>query len=118
MKKTLIRAIALTLCAVTLVFTLVSCGGIKSGKYRNYLLGSDTTYGEYEFKGLNKFTYSSYVAGNKVDSASTSGTYKVDGDQITFTWKSGDEEKTDTQTFEKTENGIKIGLVEYTLVKD
>lgn len=117
MKKTLIRAIALTLCAVTLVFTLVSCGGIKSGKYYTGDKDVTKTYTVYEFKG-NKFEKTYYLLGNKVGDESWSGTYKVKDDEITFTRKSGEEEKTDTLAFEKTENGIKIGMIEYTLIED
>ncbi len=116
MKKTLIRAIALMLIAVTMVCCLASCGGIKSGKYYNGSMDIKT-YTQYEFKG-NKYTFSSYVAGEKLDSVTVEGTYKIDGEEIIFTWENdeGDKEK-DTKSFEKTENGVKIGKIEYKLIE-
>lgn len=117
MKKTLVRVLALALVAVTLVCTLASCGGVKSGKYYAGDMEITKTYTVYEFKG-NKFTFASYIGGNKLDSASLEGTYKVKDGEITFTCEIDGEEKSDTVAFEETENGIKIGLIEYKLIED
>ena len=116
MKKTFVRALALTLVAVMLVTMLVSCGGIKAGEYKSAeLLGS---YTKYTFKG-NNYTLESYIANNKVDSATVEGTYKVDGDEIIFTWEDSEgNEKTDTVAFAENDDGsIKIAGITFTPVE-
>ena len=112
--KKFARILALTLVAVMLCATLASCGGVASGDY--YFGDKDTikTYTMYSFSG-NKVTFSSYVVGEKIDSATREGKYKVDGDEIIFTWTDAEgKESTDTQSFAENEDGsIKIGLVTY-----
>lgn len=112
--KKFARILALTLATVMLMATLASCGGVSSGDY--YAGDKDTikTYTMYSFSG-NKVTFSSYLLGQKVDSATLEGKYKVDGDEIIFTWVDADgKEITDTQSFAENEDGsIKIGLLTY-----
>lgn len=112
--KKFARILALTLVAVMLCATLASCGGVASGDY--YFGDKDTikTYTMYSFSG-NKVTFTSYVGGEKIDSATREGKYKVDGDEIIFTWVDADgKETTDTKAFAENEDGsIKIALVTY-----
>ena len=116
MKKTLVTVLALALVSVMLVCTLASCGGVKSGEYR---FGTDNSYEGYIFKG-SKVTNVKYIAGEKLDSFTKEGKYKIEDDEIIFTWIDSDgKETTDTKSFVENEDGsIKIGLVTYKLVED
>ncbi|MBQ2773497.1 MAG: hypothetical protein IJF45_04030 [Clostridia bacterium] len=112
--KKFARILALTLVAVMLCATLASCGGVASGDYYAGEKDTTKTYTMYSFSG-NKVTFTSYLLGNKVDSATLEGKYKVDGDEIIFTWVDADgKETTDTKAFAENEDGsIKIALVTY-----
>ena len=112
--KKFARILALTLVAVMLCATLASCGGVASGDYYAGDMEITKIYTVYSFSG-NKVTFSSYVAGEKVDSLTREGKYKVDGDEIIFTWVDADgKETTDTKAFAENEDGsIKIALVTY-----
>ncbi|MBR7112088.1 MAG: hypothetical protein IKC75_04115 [Clostridia bacterium] len=118
MMKTFARILALTLVAVMLCGTLAACGGVPSGEY--YAGDKDTTksYTLYSFSG-SKVTFSTYVLGEKIDSATLEGKYKVDGDEIIFTWiDANGKETTDTKAFAKNEDGtLKIGLLTYTKIE-
>ncbi len=107
MKKS-VKIIALALVAVMLCMALVSCGKKLSGTYSAEFAGTGVTY---EFKG-SKVTVSVKALGAEV--TDVEGKYSIDGDKITFEF---DDEKGDVESgtfdFEKTEDGIKIGLVEY-----
>ena len=105
------RILALAL-VLSLVFVLVSCGKTLSGTYVNDGLLADTTY---EFKGKKVTITVGTVLGDK----SFEGEYKIakndDGKlEITFTFADGDaSDYSKTHSFEETDNGIKIGGVEY-----
>ncbi len=116
--KKFVRILCLALVAVTLCATLASCGGVKSGEYYNGDKTVTQTYTVYTFSG-SKFSVASYVAGEKLDSLTVEGKYKVDGDEIVFTWKDSEgNEKTDTKAFAENEDGsIKIGLLTYKVVE-
>lgn len=94
---------------VVMMLSLVACGSKLSGTYKTEeKLGS---YASYTFSG-SKVTFTTYVLGNKVGEAT--GTYKIDGNEITFTWDNGGDSEdavSGTQTFEKTDDGIKIGVL-------
>ena len=110
MKKT-IRVMALVLALATVLFVFAACGKTLSGTYSAEVLGTGATY---EFKG-SKVTVTAKALG--VVAFEAEGTYKIDGDQITFTFE-GDEkdakEYNGTFTFEEGDDYIKIGLVKYT----
>ncbi len=109
MKKSVrILSIALALLMVTFVFA--SCGKTLSGTYSAEVLGSGATY---EFKG-SKVTITVKALGAEL--ASVEGTYKIKDDKITITLDSDDEDAKEyagTFDFEETDDGIKIGIVEY-----
>lgn len=68
------------------------------------------TYVSCTFSG-SKVTCTTYVLGTKA--IETTGTYEINGDEITFTWENSEDSKdavSGTQTFEKTDDGIKIGV--------
>ncbi len=117
MKKTIVRIFAFALVAVMLVSTLASCGGVPAGEY----VFGDTEYTEsytkYTFSGSN-VTVEIYLGGKKQD-GSFEGKYKVKDGEITFTYENADGEKvtTDPVTYEETEKGIKIGMVEFKKVE-
>lgn len=97
---------------IVMMVSLVACGTKLSGTYEtDSVLGS---YVSYTFSG-SKVTITTYALGTKV--TSVEGTYKIDGNEITFTYaedaETGDA-LTGTQTFEKTEDGIKIGILTLT----
>ncbi len=115
--KKFVRIMSLALVAVMLCATLASCGGVASGEYVNGDTSITKTYSKYTFSG-SKFTLEVYVLGNKVGDESFEGKYKVKDGEITFTWENAEgEEKTNTQTFEETDEGIKIGALTYKKVE-
>ncbi len=112
MKKSVrIIAVAMALLMVALVFT--ACGTTISGKYGANIVIGDLIL---EFKGKNVTVTFDPLMG---ENSSIEGTYKIEDDKITFDF--GDKEEDSdwlgkllgTQDFEKTDDGIKIGLVEY-----
>jgi uncharacterized lipoprotein YehR (DUF1307 family) len=110
--KKFTKVLALVVVASMLCLILASCGAL-SGKYRD-ALGLTT----YEFKG-NKVTLTISLLGAK---ESFEGTYKInkDGDEQEIEFTFGDKDAKDysgTFEFEKTDDGIKIGLFEYEKVK-
>lgn len=114
--KNFVRVMSVMLVVAMLAVTLVACGGVPSGTYVD--VNGDTeytkTYTQYEFKG-SKVVFTSYVGGNKVEAISFEGKYKVDGDEITFTWKNAEgEEKTNTVIYAENEDGsLTIGPLTY-----
>lgn len=111
MKKS-VRILSVVMAALMLCLCLASCGKKLSGEY--YWGDKEITksYATYEFKG-NKVIVTTYALGKKVDATSFEGTYKIKGDEITITAEVNGEEKSDTSTFEKLDNGnIKIGALE------
>ena len=114
MKKS-IRIIAMALVAIMLCMSLASCGKKLNGTYEaDGILGLGEV--KLEFSG-NKVEYSYTLAGKVV---SQNGTYKIDGDTITFEWVDEDGEKLENAkldgeyVFEEKDNGdIVIGTTEY-----
>ncbi len=114
MKKTVrILAVAMALLMVTLVFA--SCGNTLSGTYTKQGLIANTTL---EFSGKNVTI--------EIGSMEVKGTYKIEDDKITIELPDNEDdtkleaaikgllnELVGTQSFEKTDDGIKIGGVEY-----
>ena len=118
--KKFTKILAFTLVAAMLCIALASCGGI-SGKYEASEWGTGISL---EFKG-NKVTAVFTVV--TVELSPVKGTYKIDGDKITFDF-TNDEYDSDVNewlekfqgelSFEKGEDYIKIGGVKYKSVKD
>ncbi len=109
MKKS-VRIIAIAMALLMVTLALASCGKTLSGTYAAEAFGTGATY---EFKG-NKVTITAKVVGAEV--ASIEGTYKIKDDKITITIDSDDKDAKEyagTFDFEETDDGIKIGLVEY-----
>ncbi len=114
MKKS-VRILALVMALTLLTLALVACGNTLSGSYTKQGLLANTTL---EFSGKN-VTIS-------VGSLEAKGTYEIEDDKITITLaEDEDDTKLDaaikgvinellgTKSFEKTDDGIKIGGVEY-----
>ena len=110
--KNFARVLCLALVAVVLVATLAACsGGVANGTYKSpELLGS---YTQYVFEGKN-FTLESFALGTKVDSATVSGTYQVNGNEITFTVEIDGQSTSTTHTFEQKDGAIVIAGITYT----
>ena len=110
------RILCIALVAVMLV-SLVACGGKLSGTYKTEdILGS---YVSYTFKG-SKVIVETYVLGTKA--LKVTGSYKIDGNEITLTYDSKDAEGeknvvSGTQTFEKGDGYIKIGVLKLNAAK-
>ena len=115
--KNVAKIVALALVLVMTMGILASCGGL-SGKYEAVVMGSGSVL---EFKG-NKVEMTVKVLGQEV--GSIDGTYKVNGDKITFDFvdedKAEDEDLKDflgdlkgELSFEKDGDNIKIGGVTY-----
>lgn len=113
--KRSIRIIAVALVAVMLCLTLVACGKKLSGTYEAEIGGDILGYtATYEFSGSKvTATKTASVLGAK-ESTTFEGTYEIKDDEITLDFdKDDDDIKGGTFAFEETEDGIKIGLVEY-----
>lgn len=122
MKKTL-SAILVCVMLLGCVFALASCGNKPSGKYQAKLeiLGQSTTT-TYDFK-MNKVivTVETEVLGN-INTETSEYKYKVnkkdDGTlTIDLTGEVEGEEKTNTYTYEKGDDYIKIAGIQYNKVK-
>ncbi len=117
MKKT-VRILAVVMSVLMLALCLASCGKTLSGKYEGKMSGTGVTF---DFKG-SKVDIVFSVVGFNADPIEAS--YKIEDDKISFEF--ADEEEIDNYVvklliegmetpmdFEETENGIKIGVVEY-----
>ncbi|MBR3878688.1 MAG: hypothetical protein IKJ24_01065 [Clostridia bacterium] len=120
MKKSIIKVMAFTLLAVVVCMALVSCGKTLSGEYGAEMnLGIGQIEVIYSFKGSKvEATVKSTNILGQVESKTVEGKYEINENEITFTWDDEAEGvEGGTFTFEETENGIKIGLVEYKKVE-
>ena len=120
MKKTFLKAMALTLAIVTVVCLLASCGKTISGTYsadvgNTSIIGGSATY---KFSGSKVIiSVTAGIAGFE-KTTDFEGKYEINDDQITFTFEDSDADKySGTQSFEKGDDYIKIGGVTYTKVK-
>ena len=114
MKKS-IKIVALALVAVMLCLTLVACGKKISGTYEAQIGGDVLGYtATYKFSGSKvEATKTVSVLGAK-EATTFEGKYEIKDDEITFTFETSDDDiKSGTFAFAETEDGIKIGLVEY-----
>ncbi len=115
MKKT-VRIIALAMALLMVGMLFVACGNTLSGSYTKKGLIANTTL---EFSGKDVT-----ISYGKVE---IKGTYEIEDDKITITLPEEEDdsileaafktilnELTGTKSFEKTDDGIKIGGVEYT----
>jgi hypothetical protein len=111
MKKTL-KSFLFVGIMIVICVCFISCGNTLSGIYRSpEALGSYTIY---EFKG-NKVKVETYRAATKIDSSSFEGKYEIKDDEIIFTYKDENGEKTrESKSFEKLDDeSIKIGVIVY-----
>ena len=93
---------------VLMCVSFISCGNKPKGIYYSGDKASGT-YVKYDFDG-SEISIETYIEGKKKDSASISGKYKIDENQITITYKNEKgEEAAVTKYFEMIdENSIKI----------
>ncbi len=113
MKKTA-RILAVVLAMVMVTFVFASCGTTLSGTYSNNIVVGDLSLA---FSGKNVTVTFDPLIGENVE---IKGTYKIEDEKITFDFADDDDDDADwlgsllgTQSFEKTDAGIKIGGVEY-----
>ena len=117
MKKT-VKLLAVVMSALMLLLCLASCGNTLSGKYEGKMNGTGVTF---DFKG-SKVEIVFSVVGLNADPIEAS--YEIKDDKIAFDFADEDEidnyvvkllvEGMETpMDFEKTDDGIKIGVVEY-----
>ena len=107
MKSRIIKASSLVIALVLLTMAFASCSTI-SGTYEYELAGTGASY---EFSG-SKVTITAKVLGAEV--GSFDGKYSIKDDKITFTFEDEEaEEYSGTFDFEKGDDYIKIGLIEY-----
>ena len=118
MKKS-IKIVAVAMVVLMLCLSLFACGAKK------------TLNGEYEMGGVTykfssdetvKISYTTFLSGQIY---SIEGEYKIDEDEITFTFEDVEEDKEDdaeqlegTFTFEEGEDYIKIGNFQYDKVEE
>ena len=114
MKKTT-KIIALALVAVFVCLTFAACGKTISGEYAAEInIGVASTKTTYKFSG-SKVTITNVTGAVGFEKTTTfEGKYEIKDDQITFTFEDDDASSyNQTVSFEKTDDGIKIGGVEY-----
>jgi len=113
MKKS-VRILAVVMVIALLCVSMVACGKKLSGEY--YFGDKEFTksYTTYEFSGSKvEVTKTVTLLGTK-NSTTINGEYEIKDDEITLSFETSDDDiKSGTFAFEETENGIKIGLVEY-----
>ena len=121
MKKTIIKIVALSLVAIMMCVALASCGKTISGTYAGKadafgLVGASITY---KFSGKKvAITATANVFGFE-KTVESDGTYEItekdDGSlAITFTFEDKDAKSySGTVSYEKTDDGIKLGGIEY-----
>lgn len=111
MKKTVIKLTALAMVVIMMAAVLASCGG-PSGEYEASLLGQSVSY---TFKG-SKVTIKATILGTVT---TFEGKYKIADDEITITMndKDGSDSYGGTYTFEKGDDYVKIGGIQYTKKK-
>lgn len=113
--KKYVRIVAIAMLAVMLCLSLVSCGKKLSGTYEAAVGGDALGYtATYEFSGSKvTVTKEASVFGAKKE-YTFEGKYEIEDDTITFTFETEDDDiKSGSFAFAETEDGIKIGLVEY-----
>ena len=116
--KRIISTILVCVLLLGCVMTLASCGKMLSGTYsaKTELFGQSVET-SYTFKGNKVIAEVKATVLGNVETESKEGKYSIDGDEITFTFEEDGEEKTETYTFEKGEDGdtkfIKIAGVQY-----
>ena len=109
--KRSIRFVAIAMALLMLCVALTACGKKLSGEYTSDkgILGETT----YKFSGSKvEISYKSILG----TVHTVNGTYEINDDEITITLDDGDEDSEDlggTFAFEETDDGIKIGMIEY-----
>ena len=119
MKKSIIKVFALTLLAVVICVALVSCGKTLSGEYAAEIDVEIAKYTvTYKFSGSKVEVEAKATVFGQVLKENAEGKYEIKDGEITLTF---DEEtslfKSGTFTFEQTDKGVKIGMVEYKKVE-
>ena len=117
MKKTFVKIVAIALALITVSCMLASCGTRLSGTYTKEESGVSVSF---TFKG-NKVTLEMDLS--ILGEYEIEGTYKIDGDEITFDFTDADDEGgymeelfdefTDGVEFEKGKDYIKIAGEKY-----
>ena len=116
MKKS-VKIMALVMAALMLCLSLVACGKKLSGEYElDATIAGSGAVTTYAFSGSKvTITVETKVLGSITGTVELEGKYSIDDDKITFEFE--DEEKAKTYNgefdFKETEDGIKIGLLEY-----
>ena len=123
MKRTFVKALALTLIVVMMLCTFAGCGKkVEAGSYSGELemLGQSWKV-TYTFKGNKVEAENKITFLGKVNTVTSTGTYELvendDGTmEITFEFeKESDTFKNGTVTFEQGEDYIKLAGVQYNL---
>ena len=113
--KRIISTLLVCVLLVGCVLTLASCGTRLSGTYsaESEIMGQSIET-SYTFKGKNVTVEVKTTVLGVVNSESVEGTYEIDGDEITFTMEKDGETESQTVTFEKGDDYIKLAGVKYT----
>ena len=120
--KRILSVILACALLVGCVFALASCGNKPSGAYENKVeVFGQSVSTTYDFGGSKvEITVKTTIAGS-VNTETEEAKYKItetdDGLEITFITEEDGEEKTSTFTYEKGDDYIKIGGVQYNKVK-
>ncbi len=116
--KTTARIVAVTMALLMVALMCTACGNILMGEYEaeevDLIVAKYTI--TYKFSG-NKVTATTKSVGSfsgNVTTKTYEGTYEIDDDVITFNWEEDDDVmKSESKSFEKTDDGIIIGKTEY-----
>lgn len=116
--KRIISTILVCVLLLGCVLTLASCGKRLSGTYAGKLeVAGQSAEMSFTFKG-NKVTMETKgtVLGITT-STSLEGTYEIEDDKITITYEEDGKSVTDTMTFEKGKDFIKLDGIQFDKVK-
>ena len=115
MKKS-VKILALVMATLMLCLALASCGKKLSGEYvLDATIAGSGAVTTYAFSGSKvTLTIETKLLGSVTDTVEFEGKYSIEDDKITFDFDEDDaDDYNKAFDFEETDNGIKIGILEY-----
>ena len=116
--KRSVKILALVMATLMLCLSLAACGKKLSGEYElDATIAGSGVVTTYAFKGSKvTITLETKVLGSVTNTVEIEGKYSIDDDKITFEFEDEDDDAKKYNgefDFKETDDGIKIGLLEY-----